>query len=156
MAYVKKNWKNRQSENPNRRRLTATGEANVYDVAREEGLVLEEGDAFSNQTMNDLENRIAAGFDAADVQINAAQATANNAATAAAAAQSTANGKANASHTHPASAITAGTFAGQVVANASAQSTVGTAQMRNIYAGTGDIGVGAALVTGSIYIVYEG
>ena len=54
-----------------------------------------------------------------------------------------------------ASKITAGTLAGQVLANASAQSNVGTAQVRNIYAGTADIGAGAALASGVIYLVYE-
>ena len=54
-----------------------------------------------------------------------------------------------------ASKITAGTLAGQVLANASAQATVGTAQLRNIYAGTADIGAGASLASGVIYLVYE-
>ena len=54
-----------------------------------------------------------------------------------------------------ASKITAGTLAGQVLANASAQSNVKTAQVRNIYAGTADIGAGAALASGVIYLVYE-
>ncbi len=50
--------------------------------------------------------------------------------TAAANAQSTASGKANASHTQAASTITAGTFAGQVVAKSNAQ-TPGTSLLRN-------------------------
>lgn len=65
------------------------------------------------------------------------------------------NGKANSSHTHPASQISAGTLSGSVVANASAVSNIGTKQVRNIYAGTSDIGVGASLPTGDIYLVYE-
>lgn len=65
------------------------------------------------------------------------------------------NGKANSSHTHPASQISAGTLNGSVVANASAVSNIGTKQVRNIYAGTSDIGVGASLPTGDIYLVYE-
>ena len=64
-------------------------------------------------------------------------------------------GAAAASHTHGAGQVTAGTLAGQVLANASAQSNVGTAQVRNIYAGTADIGAGAALASGVIYLVYE-
>lgn len=64
-------------------------------------------------------------------------------------------GAATSSHTHGAAQITAGTLAGQVLANASAQSNVGTAQVRNIYAGTTDIGAGAALASGAIYLVYE-
>ena len=63
MAYEKKTWKNRQSEYPNRRTLTPVdGQENTYDVARTEGLVMEEGDAFDQKTMQDLEDRVAAGF----------------------------------------------------------------------------------------------
>ena len=63
MAYDKKTWKNRQSEYPNRRTLTPVdGQDNTYDVARAEGLVMEEGDAFDQDAMNDLENRIGNGF----------------------------------------------------------------------------------------------
>ena len=64
-------------------------------------------------------------------------------------------GKADATHNHPASQITAGTLGGQVNANATAVANIGTAQVRDIYAGTSDIGVGAALATGVIYLVYE-
>lgn len=64
MGYEKKTWKNRQSEYPNRRTLTPVdGQENTYDVARAEGLVMEEGDAFDQTRMNDLENRIASAFD---------------------------------------------------------------------------------------------
>ena len=62
MAFEKKTWKNRQSEHPNRRTLTPTEEENVYDVERSEGLVMEEGDAFDQENMNDLEKRIEEGF----------------------------------------------------------------------------------------------
>lgn len=63
MAYEKKTWKNRQSEYPNRRTLTPVdGQENTYDVARAEGLVMEEGDAFDQEEMNDLEKRIGDGF----------------------------------------------------------------------------------------------
>lgn len=63
MAYEKKTWKNRQSEYPNRRTLTPVdGQENTYDVARAEGLVMEEGDAFDQKTMQDLEDRVASGF----------------------------------------------------------------------------------------------
>lgn len=64
--------------------------------------------------------------------------------------------KASTTHTHAASNVTAGTLAGQVVANATAVATIGTAQVRNIYAGTTDLTAGtSALATGTIYIVYE-
>lgn len=64
--------------------------------------------------------------------------------------------KADENHTQAASTITAGTFAGQVVANASAVATVGTAQVRNIRAGTADLTAGSSsLATGELYLVYE-
>lgn len=55
--------------------------------------------------------------------------------------------------TYAASAITAGTLAGQVLANATAVQTLGTAQVRNISAGTAT--VGSTLTYGDIYIQYE-
>ena len=67
--------------------------------------------------------------------------------------QTTLNSKANSSHTHSASQISAGTFSGNVVAKSGG--AVGTKMIRNIYAGTNDIGVGASLSTGDIYLVYE-
>lgn len=70
--------------------------------------------------------------------------------------QSTLDGKAPSAHNQAASTITAGTFAGQVNANASAVATVGTAQVRNIQASTTDLTAGtSALTTGEIYFVYE-
>lgn len=69
MAYEKKTWENRQSEFPNRRTLAPVdGQENTYDVTRAEGLVMEEGDAFDQESMNDLENRIYSGF--ADAGVN--------------------------------------------------------------------------------------
>lgn len=66
------------------------------------------------------------------------------------------SGKAASSHNQAASTITAGTLGGQVKANATAAATVGTAQVRNIYAGTSDMTAGtSALTTGDIYFVYE-
>ena len=62
-------------------------------------------------------------------------------------------GKAATSHTHAASQVTAGTFGG--VVKAAANIAVGTQAIRNIYAGTSDIGAGASLATGVIYLVYE-
>lgn len=51
--------------------------------------------------------------------------------------------------------IEAGTLGNQLVANATAVSNLEVKQVRNIYAGTTDIGVGAALASGDIYLVYE-
>lgn len=73
-----------------------------------------------------------------------------------AAATALANEKANVNHTQAASTITAGTFGGKVVANQSAASDVGVSQVRNIYAGTGDMNPGVTkLETGALYLVYE-
>lgn len=58
MSFTKKTWTNRTSEYPTRRKLVATDIANVYDVERQEGTILTEGDAFSADNMNNLEGRI--------------------------------------------------------------------------------------------------
>lgn len=66
MGYAKKLWKQRLSEYPTRRRLVHTdGSAEIVDVERREGTVSQEGDAFSEENMNDLENRIAKAFEEA-------------------------------------------------------------------------------------------
>lgn len=62
MAWNKKTWQDRVSEYPNRRRLDDTGVPNTYDIARDEGNVMVEGDAFNAETMNDFETRIDDGF----------------------------------------------------------------------------------------------
>lgn len=55
-----------------------------------------------------------------------------------------------------AAGVKAGTFAGKVLANATAVATVTDKQMRNIYAGTADMTAGTtALTTGDIYVMYE-
>ena len=62
MAFVKKTWRQRQSEYPNRRRLEPVpGYPKMYDSHREEGLVMEEGTPLDAANLNDLEQRI---FDA--------------------------------------------------------------------------------------------
>ena len=59
-------------------------------------------------------------------------------------------------HNQGAATITAGTLAGQVNANATAEANVETAQIRDIYAGTADLTAGSSnLTTGAIYLVYE-
>ena len=63
MAFVQKNWKNREVEYPGRRKLAPTGTENVVDVTREEGLVLEEGDTLDAASFNNLEQRVGAGFE---------------------------------------------------------------------------------------------
>ena len=67
MAFVKKTWTDRMSQYPTRRVLTdtTTGTTQTVTVARSEGEVSQTGDAFSASNMNDLENRIEAGINAA-------------------------------------------------------------------------------------------
>jgi hypothetical protein len=63
MAFVKKTWKNRIAEYINRRLLTnEDGSTNLVTVARDEGTISQEGDAFNAANMNDLEDRIEAEF----------------------------------------------------------------------------------------------
>ena len=56
-------------------------------------------------------------------------------------------------HNHPASQVTAGKLAG--IVTAADNIALDQQAVRNIYAGTTDIGVGASLPTGVIYLVYE-
>ncbi len=69
MAYQKKVWKNRQSEHPNRRTLTPTGNENEFEVARAEGLVMEDGDALSAENLNNLEGRVETGIIEATIYV---------------------------------------------------------------------------------------
>ena len=60
MAFTKKTWKDRITEFPTRRTLTKSdGSTEIVTVARAEGTVSQEGDAFNAASMNDLEDRIA-------------------------------------------------------------------------------------------------
>lgn len=65
MSFNKKTWKNRISETPGRRKLTnvSTGAQTIYDVARQEGTITQNGDDFSAENMNDLETRIKTAID---------------------------------------------------------------------------------------------
>ena len=61
-----------------------------------------------------------------------------------------------AAHKHSAADVSAGTLGGQVQANAGAAAALGTAQVRNIQAGTADLTAGSSsLASGEIYLVYE-
>ena len=64
MSFKQKTWKDRISEHPTRRALTdvSNNTTKTVNVAREEGTISQEGDAFSAANMNDLESRIADGF----------------------------------------------------------------------------------------------
>jgi hypothetical protein len=60
--FTKKVWKDRQSQHPTRRRLIPTGIENVYDIERVEGQVTEQGNAYDEDNMNDVENRVYNAF----------------------------------------------------------------------------------------------
>lgn len=63
MAFNKKTWKDRVAEFINRRLLTKEdGNTELVTVARSEGTISVEGDAFNAETMNDLEDRVEAAF----------------------------------------------------------------------------------------------
>jgi len=62
MAWSKKIWVQRIVENVGRRLLTPTTDANVFDITRNEGTVIQAGDGFTVSNMNNLENRIDSGF----------------------------------------------------------------------------------------------
>ena len=70
MAFKKKEWKARLVEFAGRRALrnVNTGESVTYDVTRNEGAISQEGDAFSPENMNGLEQRIFEAF--ADVEVS--------------------------------------------------------------------------------------
>ena len=65
MAYVKRTWTDRDAENLGGRKITDnnTGTVSHVTVELEEGEVYEEGTPLNAQIMNDMENRIEAGFD---------------------------------------------------------------------------------------------
>ena len=64
MAFLKRTWTNRVSEYPTRRKLTNvdTQDEMTVLVERDEGVITQEGDAFSRNNMNDLEQRIQDAF----------------------------------------------------------------------------------------------
>lgn len=71
MAFSLKTWVNRISEYPNRRKLThEDGSTEVVTVARAEGQISTEGNAFSAEEMNDLEKRIADEFSSTNLSLN--------------------------------------------------------------------------------------
>lgn len=71
MAFSLKTWVNRISEYPNRRKLThEDGSTELVTVAREEGQITAEGNAFSADEMNDLEARINDGFNELNSGLN--------------------------------------------------------------------------------------
>ena len=67
MAFVKRVWKDRISEYPNRRTINDGNVTKRVTVGRDEGSVTEAGDAFNASNMNDLEDRIEAAFISGDL-----------------------------------------------------------------------------------------
>ncbi len=62
-TYIDTEFKDRHSENPNRRRLIPVlGDDNLYDVIREEGNVYNPGTPFNAQTMNTFNKHISDMF----------------------------------------------------------------------------------------------
>ena len=58
MAFIKRLWKDRISEFPNRRTINDGNVTKQVTVGRDEGNITEEGDSFDASNMNDLEQRI--------------------------------------------------------------------------------------------------
>jgi len=70
MSFIKKIWKDRISEYPTRRNLEKSdGSSELVTVSRSEGNISQEGDAFSAENMNDLEERISNEFEALNTKI---------------------------------------------------------------------------------------
>lgn len=70
--FEKKEWEDRQSQHPSRRKLLPTGQESIYDVERVEGDVTVPGDAFDALNMNDFEKRVYDAFgklDATDISV---------------------------------------------------------------------------------------
>lgn len=74
MAFNKKTWKNRVAEYINRRLLTKeNGSTELVTVARDEGTISVEGDAFNAETMNDLEDRVESAVNELTTNVNKKQ-----------------------------------------------------------------------------------
>ena len=76
MAFVKKTWVDRDTENPAGRLLVVTSEdaqGTHVDVSLDEGEVYTEGDELNAENLNDLEDRIDTAFSSiptgSDVQV---------------------------------------------------------------------------------------
>lgn len=74
MAFNKKTWKDRVAEFINRRLLTKEdGSTDLVTVARSEGTISVEGDAFNAETMNDLEDRVESAVNELTTNVNKKQ-----------------------------------------------------------------------------------
>lgn len=72
MGFVTKTWKDRLVEFSGRRKLknVSTNEEIIYDVSRSEGTIMQVGDQFSAENMNNLEQRIKTEFDSVNSSLN--------------------------------------------------------------------------------------
>ena len=78
MAFAQKTWKDRVAEYINRRILTKEdGTKELVSVERNEGTISQEGDAFSAENMNDLEQRIANEFSEQSKKLSSGEVTFN-------------------------------------------------------------------------------
>ena len=171
MAFNKKTWKARIAEHPARRilKFVLTGTESVVEVARDEGAVAQDGDAFSAGNMNDLEQRIADGFEAITADNLSGVLQVKNGGTGNASVDTTPTSgstkmvtsggvyTALANKTVAASKVTAGTLGGKVNANASAAANITVAQLRDIVGTTTDPGAKKAVSypNGTVIHVYE-
>lgn len=79
-GFTQKEWKDRITEFPTRRQLAIVSESDsgvTVDVSRAEGLVSQEGDAYSAANMNGLEQRIKASFDNVGSDVNGVKSLVN-------------------------------------------------------------------------------
>ena len=73
MAFVKKTWKDRISDFPNRRIINDGIKSTTVTVSRNEGTVTEAGDSFNAANMNDLEDRIEQAISEGSTQYTAGE-----------------------------------------------------------------------------------
>lgn len=79
MSFDQKTWLDRVSEYPMRRQLTdESGNVSLVTLERSDGEVSVEGDMFSADNLNDLEQRIADGVGATDTNVSAIKTSINN------------------------------------------------------------------------------
>ena len=167
--FNRKTWKARIAEHPARRILkyVLTGVESVVEVARDEGDITQDGDAFSANNMNDLEGRIAEAFESIPASAVDGVLPTEHGGTGSSVVDTTpTNGSTNmvtsggvytalANKTVAASKVTAGSLGGKVVADSTAVATVTDRQVRNIYAGTTDMTDGTtSLTSGDLYVYY--
>ena len=63
MSFVKRTWKDRISQFPNRRNINDGYTTKTVTVSRNEGTIIQEGDALNADALNDLEARIYAAIE---------------------------------------------------------------------------------------------